>query len=196
MKCLKRHYEHKYHNVFFCLKLMLQNCYLNVMYNYVILAMVSIIPFTLLFFYVCGYLLNTIFTLFFGLCALYFVSKVQKKAIKGLIVFAFMVVSIIADAGVSGVLLIYLMGSIDDQRKACFYGITTLNVLDIAMTFLLGGLPAVLEIGFIGDIVATFAAIPLLISYNGNRGKSFKYFFYVFYPTHLLLLYGLRILIV
>ena len=80
MKCLKRHYEHKYHNVFFCLKLMLQNCYLNVMYNYVILAMVSIIPFTLLFFYVCGCLLNTIFTLFFGFMCIIFCKQGPKES--------------------------------------------------------------------------------------------------------------------
>ena len=36
-------------------------------------------------------------------------------------------------------------------------------------------------------------AAPLMLCYNGQRGKGSKYLFYVFYPTHIYLLYALSV---
>ncbi len=42
----------------------------------------------------------------------------------------------------------------------------------------------------------SFLAIPILLLYSGERGKwKMKYFFYIFYPLHLALIYGVLILI-
>ncbi len=39
-----------------------------------------------------------------------------------------------------------------------------------------------------------FAALPLAL-YNGKKGPGLKWAFYIFYPAHLLLLYGIRLLL-
>ena len=36
-------------------------------------------------------------------------------------------------------------------------------------------------------------AFPLLLLYNGKRGRQVKYFFYAFYPAHLILIYLIRL---
>ena len=41
----------------------------------------------------------------------------------------------------------------------------------------------------------SFLAIPLLLLYSGKRGKwKMKYFFYIFYPLHLVVIYGIAML--
>lgn len=39
------------------------------------------------------------------------------------------------------------------------------------------------------------AALPLLLLYNGRRGRSWKWFFYLFYPLHILLLYYIGLIL-
>ena len=45
--------------------------------------------------------------------------------------------------------------------------------------------------------LCTFIVVLLLLLYNGKRGKlKMKYFFYWFYPAHILLLHGMSVLVV
>ena len=40
------------------------------------------------------------------------------------------------------------------------------------------------------------AAVPFIALYNGKRGKrKMKYLFYIYYPAHLVVIYGLSLLV-
>ncbi len=73
------------------------------------------------------------------------------------------------------------------------------GVTVISLMYLLRTLPALRDVGSFAVLYLSspleLAALPDLLLfrlYNGTRGRQSKYFFYVFYPAHLLLLAGLR----
>lgn len=148
-------------------------------------ALISEIPFDLALFgkwFYPGYQ-NVYFTLFIGLCVLYWYEKVLGDPIRSTLVFL---------AGCGAALLLN-----------CDY-----NVIGIAMillfyvfyknkkmqTIFAGILAAVESLGCFGAAILAFIPINM---YNGTRGKrNFKYFFYWFYPVHLILLHILRLVII
>lgn len=164
-----------------------------------ILAVVSEIPYNLVvsavntgtpkLFY--PQLQNTVFTLFLALGMLYLMKRAENNLISPAgatrrmllqfaIVFAFCIVAYIAhtDYSYMGILLIAVFYFCRNNKK---------------MQVLLG---AILLLCLGGELTSLLAFIPIWM-YNGILipSKRFQYFFYIFYPAHLLVLFLLSLLL-
>jgi hypothetical protein len=154
-------------------------------------ALVSEIPFDLAFY---GKVLefnhqNIFFTLFLGLLCMYLMSIVEKKFNKNFLImnllnaFLTLIIGFIAffmrtDYDYRGIILI-----------VAFYLFRESKLLrGLSLLFVSGYL-----LGYI-NIFATASIIPIAF-YNGQKGKSIKYAFYIFYPAHLLILAAINMLI-
>ncbi len=139
-------------------------------------ALLSDIPFDLaLFGGITVWHQNVFFTLLFGLLAV--IPFEEGKGMAGGFFPALLMMGLAqllhTDYGAKGVALILLFYLLREHRllkQAAF----------VAADYLAYGAGI--------QSYAGLAAVPMLF-YNGKRGPSLKYFFYVFYPLHLLILY-------
>ena len=87
------------------------------------------------------------------------------------------------DYGAFGVAIILIFHFFRDKRKLALFFMATANLLLGLLDFSTGYLPL--------QALAGLAAIPLLL-YNGNKGPSVKYAFYIFYPAHIAVIMGVK----
>ncbi len=161
-----------------------------------IFALVSEIPFDLAFNE--GWLdlssNNVFFTLLIGLLVIWGISYVERRRKiwkeKNVNPFLSLVLSII-----TGLVLVGVGAFI--ARKILFTDYGAAGVITIVVMYLLrkkpwqGFLLAVIVLTIMtnsSEIVALLGAV-LVCYYNGERGKNMKYFFYAFYPVHLIILW-------
>ncbi len=139
-------------------------------------ALASELPFDLAFYTRVDFRhQNVFFTLFLGLVVVEQYQKRRQKLSSFLIFIAAMVLSEVmhtdySAAGIVFIVLFYLLYQYKTGKQAVF----------AAANFLMYGTSV--------QAYAGLAALPMLL-YNGKRGPSMKYFFYVFYPLHLLILW-------
>ena len=85
------------------------------------------------------------------------------------------------DYGFFGIMLPVLISVGDNKRERSILAFIGLFILAQAMG---------------GNQMWSLLAVPLMLLYNGKRGKwNMKSFFYLFYPLHLAILYGISYLI-
>lgn len=153
-------------------------------------AVVSQIPYMFLF----GYFnLNVLFTFLYAILVIY-VAEINKPAIGKvektfmLIILGLIIVLLgylgVIDYGVLGVALVLVFYFIRKPMFRYLAGALVL-LLMVVEDLLLYGVSA---LSFVQ--VASLLAIALLFFYNGEKGRvNLKYFFYVFYPSHLYLIW-------
>lgn len=113
---------------------------------------------------------NVFVTLFLGLLTIWAMDQFRRKYY------------IQIPIALLGCLIAYLVNSDYDYRGIILIVLLYIFRYDRSMQAIAG------SISLYWEWQAIFAFIPICM-YNGKRGRNIKYFFYVFYPVHLLLLY-------
>ena len=165
-----------------------------------VFSLISQIPFMLFYHFVFdSFSINVIFTLLFGLLTILIYDKYNKFVgiCSGLLLATISEVCCF-DYGFFGVFIIFMFYLLRDKKIT----MTIVFVISVIINFLI----PIIKIGlpfsylFLGNkysllmFFTCFAIIPILL-FNGKKGKDAKYLFYIFYPTHLLILTLLNVLI-
>lgn len=147
----------------------------------ILFAFISEIPFDLAFYnqvFFWGHQ-NIFFTLAVGLMGFSFYEQFEADK-KGMGQFLSFLIPLIAasllfvDYGIYGIILIFGLGILRNRK-----------VPQTVFGVIMG----------LGQLTASLAFIPIWF-YNGKRGKQNKWFFYIFYPLHLFLIFVLRYLVI
>ena len=119
---------------------------------------------------------NVFFTLLIGIGMVVLLERNRERPVKAVILLLAMWLAVLirSDYNFRGILLIFVFYIFHESRW-------------LAVTA--GGLWNFLYQGVIQKY-GVLSVLPLAL-YNGERGRKMKYFFYIFYPAHLLLLYGI-----
>ena len=133
---------------------------------------------------------NVYFTLFLGLISVYCLDFLRKKnvGILGIVTTVACALGahfLLSDYGFTGVVVITLMYMFSTVK-------TDVRYLGFALAGLMTSIVYVFPAGFgfiSSQVYAALCVVPLSL-YNGKRGRKMnKYFFYAFYPVHILILY-------
>jgi hypothetical protein len=109
-------------------------------------------------------------------------DKIPFGFLRILLMAGMMIPSVLySEAGAIMVPLGLLFYILRKWRWAQIAALAAVTALELALEIIMGGGASI-------QWMMIFAAIPILL-YNGEKGRGMKYFFYIFYPAHIYLLY-------
>lgn len=135
-----------------------------------------------------GGIVNIFFTLFFGLVAIYIlnlkkdlVKEPFMKVIKVILIAGILYLAQVLqlDYGAYGILLIMIFNAFRNDKLKILMSFLALNMFNIIF-------PNVFQI--IDTQIFSLISLIFIFMYNGEKGKSIRYFFYLFYPVHFFIL--------
>lgn len=133
-----------------------------------------------------NYPLNIFFTLFTGLCL---ISVLKNKNVNDVVKIIFMIMiffitrKINLDYGLYGFFTILIFTFYRENKVKMIINFVILNIINVVR-------PNIFDLDFT-QIYSLLALIPIIL-YNGERGKNWKYFFYLFYPLHFFVIEGIK----
>ena len=140
-----------------------------------------------------GFHFNSIFTISFGVLSIVAYNKLDKLFDK---ILAISLICILAtclrvEYGIAGILSIFFFNKFKDNK-------IILSILFSLLFTLYYSLFIVFEKEIIYNLFLLLGTLLSLIPinlYNGQEGKKLKYFFYIFYPLHMLIIWLLSTII-
>lgn len=154
-----------------------------------IFAAISQIPFSLFCYNKLFVLseLNIIFTLFLGIILMISLYDIKNIYLKISLLILCLVLSCFCEYGLFAMSLILIFSMCKDRKwQYVLYSFSCLFFIVFTVIFEQMYLSLFYLMGL-------FLTIPLLHSYNGNKGKlKLKYLFYIFYPIHFVILILLK----
>ena len=141
------------------------------------------------------FLLNIFFTFLLGILAIYNYDKLKNKKYGKLIgILSVILISILAyfikvDYGAFGIILIFIFYLLNNNKPIMCIAFYILCFIKYLIYTLIN---PTLNFYFLITNFCTFLSIFLIVLYNGKQGKKIKYFFYIFYPLHFIILYIIK----
>ena len=128
------------------------------------------------------YSMNIFFTLFLGLLSIYIFNLKKINIILKIILIGFVLFfsqKFKLDYGMYGILLIINFNIFRDYRFKILMNFLVLNVFNMIF-------PKVFDL--VDTQFFSLISLVFIFMYNGKKGRSMKYFFYLFYPIHFFIL--------
>lgn len=139
-------------------------------------------------FVLTGTNLNVMITLFMSFVMLLLADEMKNKAMKGIVVFTFMILTSFSDWGVLGPFMVWLFHIYREDRKKQLISYFSLCMAQMMVAVLVISSGTVAWYDGIWQ-VGMLLPIILIYFYNGESGKKNivnKWSFYLFYPIHFL----------
>lgn len=164
-------------------------------------AFISQVPFSILIYILTGsfFSLNIFFTLALGLLSIFIYDKVSNKFLKYSSIATILVIAELLGVdykswGVFLILFIYIFcpsinKDVSKKRNILNHFIFIFGFLALCLIRYYSQI-SVLPLNWwnLSRVLFTYLPFIFMLLYNGKKGPSLKYFFYVFYPLHLLIL--------
>jgi hypothetical protein len=139
--------------------------------------------------------LNVLFDLLAGLCLIWLADRIRLPWVTYLLIVMVSIfgIAIELDWWHLGLLLIFIFHKTRGRFQYTFIAVSTLLVANLFVFAIVSAYTGNNSYVIINAInLGSILALPILFLYNGLRGFDYRYFFYTYYPMHLLILCGIR----